>query len=183
MPSYRTICRFRISDQIQDITQSGITQLTHFLKSVGLVDEATFIDGTKILADANKYSFVWKKNTIRFDQLNREKLVALLGELREAQLLDEIPSGSDLQPERLIFLSPSVPGFTNQEIAGYYTSEVLRNYEQVAKETATKYQEEFLDLTAKMEELGDFSSYTIDDGQHYSEQGIKWLANQLVKAI
>ena len=25
-----------------------------------------FIDGTKILADANKYSFVWKKNTIRY---------------------------------------------------------------------------------------------------------------------
>lgn len=85
--------------------------------------------------------------------------------------------------ERLIFLSPLVPDFTNQEIAGYYTSEVLRNYEQVVKETATKYQEEFLDLTAKMEKLEDFSSYTIYDGQHYSEQGIKWLANQLVKAI
>ncbi|KRM96974.1 transposase [Liquorilactobacillus aquaticus DSM 21051] len=64
-----------------------------------MVDDVSFIDGTKILADANKYSFVWKKNTIRFDQMNRKKLVKLLGELHEAKIVDEVPAGSNLTPE------------------------------------------------------------------------------------
>ncbi|MFH0493621.1 hypothetical protein ACG1P5_16665, partial [Lactiplantibacillus plantarum] len=47
------------------------------------------------------YSFVWKKNTIRFDKMNREKLVDLLGELHEAKIVGEIPAGSELTPELL----------------------------------------------------------------------------------
>ena len=47
-----------------------------------LKDEAVFIDGTKILANANKYSFVWKKNTIRYDDLNRKKAQALLKDIK-----------------------------------------------------------------------------------------------------
>ena len=44
-----------------------------------------FIDGTKILANANKYSFVWRRNTIRFSKLNKAKAVALLEEIKASQ--------------------------------------------------------------------------------------------------
>ena len=44
-----------------------------------------FIDGTKILANANKYSFVWRRNTIRFSELNKAKAVALLEEIKASQ--------------------------------------------------------------------------------------------------
>lgn len=54
VPSYRTICRFSISDELFSIVDQG------------LIDDVSFIDGTKILADANKYSFAWKKNTIKY---------------------------------------------------------------------------------------------------------------------
>lgn len=101
VPSYRTICRFRISDELFELIDKGLINLTSFLKKQGLIDDVSFIDGTKILADANKYSFVWKKNTIKFDEMNREQLVSLLGELHEAKLLDEIPDGSDITPESL----------------------------------------------------------------------------------
>ena len=100
-PSYRTICRFRISDELKVLTTEGLTHLTKFLKHEGLIGDVSFIDGTKILADANKYSFVWKKNTIRFDKLNREKLVELLGELHAANVVGEVPEGSNLTPELL----------------------------------------------------------------------------------
>lgn len=40
------------------------------LLKLGLIDDVIFIDGTKVLADANKYSFVWRKNTIRYSELN-----------------------------------------------------------------------------------------------------------------
>lgn len=99
VPSYRTICRFRISEELTTLTADSLSQLTQYLRQNGMVDDVSFIDGTKILADANKYSFVWKKNTIRFDQMNRKKLVKLLGELHEAKIVDEVPAGSNLTPE------------------------------------------------------------------------------------
>lgn len=101
VPSYRTICRFRVSDELAKMTEAGLTQLTTFLRQNKLIDDVSFIVGTKILADANKYSFVWKKNTIRFDEMNHEKLVELLGELHEAKIIGEVPAGSNLTPELL----------------------------------------------------------------------------------
>ncbi|WP_125760523.1 IS1182 family transposase [Companilactobacillus hulinensis] len=101
VPSYRTICRFRISEELFSLIDQGLINLTVFLKKQGLIDEVSFIDGTKIVADANKYSFVWKKKTIQYDQMNREQLVSLLGELHEAKLIDKVPDGSDITPESL----------------------------------------------------------------------------------
>ncbi len=101
VPSYRTICRFRISDELATLTQESLTKLTAFLKKHNLIDDISFIDGTKILADANKYSFVWKKNVVRFGELNRQKVVELLGELHEAKVIGKIPKGSNLTLETL----------------------------------------------------------------------------------
>jgi len=101
VPSYRTICRFRISDELANLTAESLSNLTMILKEQGLINDVSFIDGTKILADANKYSFVWRKNTVRFDKMNRDQLVTILGELHEAKLIGEVPAGSDLTPEKL----------------------------------------------------------------------------------
>ncbi|MGG5325864.1 hypothetical protein IGJ83_003445 [Enterococcus pernyi] len=79
------------------MTNKGLDQLTEYLRARNLIDDAFFIDGTKILADANKYSFVWKKNTIRFDQMNREKLLTMMTELREVYALKQIPEGTTLK--------------------------------------------------------------------------------------
>ncbi len=78
------------------MTKKSLNNLTLFLKDAGVIDDVTFIDGTKILADANKYSFVWRKNTVRFDKMNRDQLVTMLGEFHEAKLIGEVPTGSDL---------------------------------------------------------------------------------------
>jgi transposase len=96
VPSYRTIARFRISNDVQELTNKGLTQLTEYLRMHNLIDDALLIDGTKILDDANKYSFVWKKNTIRFDQMNREELLLLMTELKEAYAVKQIPEGTSL---------------------------------------------------------------------------------------
>ena len=58
-----------------------------------------FIDGTKILANANKYSFVWKKNTIRYDDLNRQKAKKLLKEIKES--IVNIDFADDLTVDQL----------------------------------------------------------------------------------
>ncbi|WP_424320488.1 transposase [Lacticaseibacillus chiayiensis] len=52
------------------------------LDSLKLIDDhAIFIDGTKILADANKYSFVWRKSVERFEPRLDEKAKALFRDL------------------------------------------------------------------------------------------------------
>ena len=38
--------------------------------------ENYFLDGTKIEANASKYSFVWKKSTLRFEEKLKEKIQA-----------------------------------------------------------------------------------------------------------
>ncbi|MHA8138005.1 IS1182 family transposase [Lactobacillaceae bacterium Scapto_B20] len=101
VPSYRTICRFRVSNETEQLINQCLVNLTQYLKTNKMIDEVTFIDGTKILADANKYSFVWKKNTIRFDKLNREAIISLLKELNEAKYNCEIPDDTDISLETL----------------------------------------------------------------------------------
>lgn len=58
VPSYQTICRFRVSDEPTTLTAEGLENLTRFLRKNNMIDIVLFIDGTKILADANKHSFI-----------------------------------------------------------------------------------------------------------------------------
>ena len=53
-------------------------QLVHYLKEAGEIDLMNlFVDGTKIEANANKYSFVWKKATNKFESKLDIKIEAL----------------------------------------------------------------------------------------------------------
>ena len=101
IPSYRTIARFRVSTDIERLINQGLDTLVAYLREKQLIDDALFIDGTKILADANKYSFVWKKSTIKFDRMNREQILLLMSELNEAYQTKQIPDGSSLSLEMI----------------------------------------------------------------------------------
>lgn len=100
VPSYRTICRFRISDEIESLLNDSLTNLTDVLRQNGLIDEVSFIDGTKILADANKFSFVWKKSVIRFNEMNMTQIKKLLSEIDEVRK-GIVENPSDLSDDAL----------------------------------------------------------------------------------
>ncbi|MGO4939573.1 transposase [Fundicoccus sp. Sow4_D5] len=78
LPSASTICRRRRAPELQSILDKGFESLVDYLREHRLIDDQVSVDGTKLLADANKYSFVWKKNTIRFDENNQDKIKKLL---------------------------------------------------------------------------------------------------------
>ncbi|RBR32009.1 hypothetical protein EB18_00433 [Enterococcus cecorum] len=62
IPNFRTINRFRVHPIMNDILDHSFVQFRELLVQSGLISgSALYIDGTKIEADANKYSFVWKK--------------------------------------------------------------------------------------------------------------------------
>lgn len=65
--SYRTINRFRVAEGMEELIRDLFIDLNLRLKMEELVTlDCLFIDGTKIEANANKYSFVWKKATDKF---------------------------------------------------------------------------------------------------------------------
>ena len=67
-PNYRAICRFR-TDVLSEYSEEIFYELDGKLKDNGeICYEHLFVDGTKIEANANKYSFVWKKSTNKYEQ-------------------------------------------------------------------------------------------------------------------
>jgi len=65
-PDHNTISRFRTNILSKGGGQELLKQLIQMLIEAGLIDlKAVFIDGTKIEANANKYSFVWKKAQVK----------------------------------------------------------------------------------------------------------------------
>ena len=82
-PDFRTINNFR-SGRLKPVIDEIFTSTLEFMienKYVSL--DKYFIDGSKFRANANKYSYVWKKNTERYMELTRSKIKELLKEIEE----------------------------------------------------------------------------------------------------
>ena len=62
-PDHATIARFR-SERLRDVAEDLFSQLVALLAEAGELSlSSVFIDATKLEANANRYSFVWKKST------------------------------------------------------------------------------------------------------------------------
>lgn len=73
--SYRTINRFRVAEGMEKLIRDLFIAFSLQLKMEELVTlDCLYIDGTKIEANANKYSFVWKKATDRFSAKLQEQI-------------------------------------------------------------------------------------------------------------
>ncbi len=76
IPDHATFARFR-SIHFAPCSERILAEMTNFLHALGEISgEAIFIDGTKIEACANKYTFVWKKAVTK----NQVKLLTKLAE-------------------------------------------------------------------------------------------------------
>lgn len=92
-PDHNTINRFRKNILTQEAGQDILRQLVVLLHERGLLSfEAAFIDGTKIEANANKYSFVWKKATAKkADKLLKRIHEELPAKLKEVGIRFHVP--------------------------------------------------------------------------------------------
>lgn len=90
-PDFRTINRFRVSLLMDQLLAAGFLQFRHHLVQSGLITgETLFIDGTKIEADANKYTFVWKKSIQNYEAKLDEKAMTRYHELVQQEILPEL---------------------------------------------------------------------------------------------
>ncbi len=115
-PSYRTINRFRSDKNTKELLRQCFIEFRSILIENKEIDnEAIFIDGTKIEANANKFTFSWRKATERYSNNLIEKSNKAYEELLEKEIIPAIKRES---PEEL----------TEQEIA-----EVIEHLEETVE--------------------------------------------------
>jgi transposase len=97
-PDFRTINRFR-STILKDSIETVFTSVVELLLAKRLIKfENYFLDGTKIEADANKYSFVWGKSTAKFKGKVQKQVRELLNRIDEINNKENAEYGnSDLE--------------------------------------------------------------------------------------
>ena len=79
-PDFRTINRFRL--QMKDIIEDIFYEVVKLLIDKKYIKlQNYFLDGTKIEANANKYSFVWNKSVQNYDRKLDEKIKNHLREI------------------------------------------------------------------------------------------------------
>lgn len=92
-PDHRTINRFR-GEIMRAVVEEVFYGIIEQLLERGYIDlERYFVDGTKIEANANKYSFVWRKSTEKNKDKLQEKVRNLLKEIDEIEATEEASYG------------------------------------------------------------------------------------------
>ena len=82
-PDYNTIARFK-SQRLANCLRDLFNQLIIYLGENNEIQyENLFVDGTKIESNANKYTFVWKKATDKFENKLQEKIKDTLKHLKD----------------------------------------------------------------------------------------------------
>lgn len=80
-PNFRTINNFR-SGRLKKTIDKIFVSMLHYLKENNYIKlENYFVDGTKINANANKYTYVWKANSLRYKESVIKKINELLDEI------------------------------------------------------------------------------------------------------
>ena len=110
-PDHRTINRFRgqiMKEVVEEVFYGVVEQLLEW----GYIDlERYFVDGTKVEANANRYSFVWRKSTEKYQANLQKKVKKLLEEIEEIEAaeekqygerdLEEVGEGKEIKAEEL----------------------------------------------------------------------------------
>ena len=86
--SYHTINNFRRSQHANNLIKRSFVYFSMALTEHHLVqNDAVFIDGTKVEADANKYSFTWRRAVEKYHGKLKEKAAHFYEELVEKRVI------------------------------------------------------------------------------------------------
>jgi len=169
-PDHRTINDFR-GVRMQAIMEELFEQFLLQLVEQELVDlEYMFIDGTKIEANANKYSFVWGKALANHDQKLREKTQSLIRdvravtteELREDNLEEQLTKTVEQLTEEVQSLESQYEQASDKEERKQLRMEKSKRQKHI-KTIETDYLPRLARYEAQREILGERNSYSKTD--------------------
>ncbi|QKS48779.1 IS1182 family transposase (plasmid) [Paenibacillus cellulosilyticus] len=88
-PDFRTINRFR-SERMKNVLEDVFTAVLQFLVEEKYIKlDHYFVDGTKIEANANRYTFVWGKAVVKQKAKLQEKVQTLFAAIEAAEIAEE----------------------------------------------------------------------------------------------
>ncbi|WP_407640130.1 IS1182 family transposase [Bacillus massiliglaciei] len=178
-PDFRTINEFRgerMKVLMDELFEAMILKL---IEEKYITMENYFLDGTKIEANANKYSFVWKKATAKFEAKLKEKIQETLQQIHELTQLEagtgekETEQNAEITEHHLETVAKEI-----EEKAGTLTEEIEKETDaKIRKEKRQErskwkkplklIRENFLPRLAKYKEqneiFGDRNSYSKTD--------------------
>jgi len=174
-PSYRTINRFRVHPNVKELLRHCFVQFRCQLVQEKVIEaEAIFIDGTKIEANANKFTFVWRKSTERYSAKLVEKSNQMYDELLKKEIIPEIEreSADELSTEELNKivekLDEKVEGYDKKIEASANGSE--RKKIRSERKEPKQYRKQFKDFVVRKQKYqqdmviyGDRNSYSKTD--------------------
>ncbi|CXJ91167.1 transposase [Staphylococcus aureus] len=126
--SYKTINRFRVNPNTDALIESLFIQFYSQCLKQNLIDNnSIFIDGTKVEANANRYTFVWKKSIQNHESKLNENSKALYRDLVEEKIIPEIKEDgdSDLTIEEI-------------DLIGSHLDKEIEDCAQIRKQTRKK---------------------------------------------
>ena len=119
-PCYRTINRFRVHPEMKELIRQSFVQFRSKLVEEKIIhQEAIFIDGTKIEANANKFTFVWKKAVDKHHTRLIEKSNQLYNELLEKNIIPELEHEQELSTENLLEIAEHL-----EQVVESYTAQI-----------------------------------------------------------
>jgi transposase len=151
-PDHRTVNRFRgkiMKAVIDEVFYAVVEQLL----DQGYIDlEKYFVDGTKLEANANKYSFVWRKSTEKYKAGLQEKVRALLDEIDELEAeeeaqygdrdLEEVGEGKEIDSEKLKEVAEKINQKLKKDPKNKTLKKAKRNLEKDFIPRQEKYEEQ-----------------------------------------
>ncbi|SDD88388.1 transposase, IS4 family, partial [Algoriphagus faecimaris] len=158
-PDHHTINRFR-SERLRDVIGQIFAQVVLLLHEEGLLDiKEVYTDGTKIEANANRYTFVWgkaiKKNKERISKQLKE-LWEYAGSVASAELGSQEPDFVNPTAEKVTQTVEKI----NQALEGKQVDKKVKQKLNYARKNWPVKLEEY---AQKEEVLGDRNSYSKTD--------------------
>lgn len=156
-PDFRTINDFR-GQKLKGSIEKLFSQLVEMMVDLDFISlEKQFIDGTKIEANAHKYSFVWKKSVEKNKARLQAKIEAVLSEIGQA--IESDLMHTDNQEQVTIDsekLEEKIQAINQNTKTALLTKKQKKVVEKLEKEQLVKLQE----YEKHLENLGDRNSYS-----------------------
>ena len=113
-PDFRTINDFR-SERMKDVIEKVLGQMTIMLAEQGYINlEDYFVDGTKIEANANKYTFVWKGSVEKYKRSLEKKVKELMEKIDEINKEEDKKYKNEDLPENRPVTSEQIKAFSDE---------------------------------------------------------------------
>lgn len=162
-PDHATIARFR-SIHFSQVAEKYLSMTVNCLMELGEISgREIFIDGTKIEANANKYTFVWKKAVTKNQAKLLDKVALLVQECIETYGLREIWHGQ-VKEKHLSKLLKQLYQIKEEEgIEFVYGKGRRKSLLQKHVELLEEYTARLQEYSKKLDILGDRNSYSKTD--------------------